>query len=170
MRSCTTGLCAAICGQTDDSCDGQADALQRRRLSPRPRTTWPTWLGKTTRRLQNGLCLCGSAVQGVPALGRDPTPLRIGVWSRGRPTRQRGSGNIARRPTTEVAHCVPLKHDGQPWQRSAEHWATMLHAVVVDSTGVNFMRFEAALLRARAWSSSFEPSTELSPHGPSSSI
>ena len=70
---------------------------------------------------------------------------------------------------TDATRCAPWKHGGQAWHHSAERWATMLHAVLGHSMGVNPRGSASAPLRARAWSSSSDHWAELPRHGPQSS-
>ena len=74
----------------------------------------------------------------VSSLGREPTPLRECVLE---PRTVASDKDVLATwrdaVITDVAHCVPLAHDGQPWQHSAEHWERMLQAVLDDHTGVN---------------------------------
>ena len=110
---CLTSLCVAFCGLTDDSCEGQAEVYQKRRLSSRPLAAWPSWLGNTSRRPQKRLCQRGFADTWVSALARAPTPSRTAGWSRGL-SHSTNDVLAALRDAliTEVAHCVRFGHGG----------------------------------------------------------
>ena len=138
----------ALDTHADDNCEGQAHALQKRRLSFRPWAALSGWLGNTRRRTQKRLCLCGSADTWMPAPGREPTPLQIGAWSRGLSHSARASWQHCVAPLSPRLRDLFRWNDGQPWQHSAEHWATRLHAVFGNSTGVSSMGVKSALLAA----------------------
>ena len=110
VQSYPTGCCAALSGHVDHSCEGQADALQTRRLPSRPWAAWPSWLANSTRRPQKRLCSCGFAGTWVSALGRGQTSFRIVVWSRG----------LSHSTKTSWQHCAT------PWSpslRTVFHWS-----------------------------------------------